>query len=161
MNLNSFAPLDGARILPLLVASHLGFEIVGEEVNSAKELYDAFNELWRQIDCFFIIPDSCIYSANSVEYLLIEAFKKTIPIIGLSSSYTKAGALISSECDYEKLGEQAAVIALNILNGKDPSEIGYIEPEEINFSLNMTVARRLGIEFSPEVIREASEVFGE
>jgi putative ABC transport system substrate-binding protein len=92
---------------------------------------------------------------------LIEAFRKTIPVIGLSSSYTKAGALISFECDYENLGEQAAEIALKILNGKDPAKIGFLEPKEINFSLNLLAAQRLGIKFSPEVIKEAREVFGE
>jgi putative ABC transport system substrate-binding protein len=124
-------------------------------------LPDAFKELWRQIDCFLIIPDSRVYSAKSVEYLLVEAFRKTIPVIGLSSSYTKAGALISFECDYEDLGEQAAEIALKILNGEDPAKIKYLGPKKINFSLNLLAAQRLDIKISSDVIKEAKEVFGE
>jgi putative ABC transport system substrate-binding protein len=144
-----------------LISGRFGLEVVARKINSAKELPNAFKGLWRQIDCFLIIPDSKIYSAKSVEYILIEAFRKKIPVIGLSSSYTKAGALISFECNYENLGKQTAETALNMLNGKDPASIGFLGPKEIDFSLNILAAKRLDIKLLPEIIKEAREVFGE
>lgn len=143
------------------ISGRLGLEIAARQINSARELPDAFKGLRRQIDCFLIIPDSTIYSARSVEYILIEAFRKKIPVIGLSSSYTKAGALISFECNYQNLGKQAAETALNMLNGGDPAMIGYSKPKEICFSLNLLAARRLNVKISSEIIKEAREVFGE
>lgn len=139
----------------------LGFEVVGKKINSANELPDALKELWQRSDCFLMVPDSTIYFPKSVEYLLIEGFRKNIPVIGLSSSYTKAGALFSLDCDYEDLGEQAAGIVLRILNGEDPAKIKYMGPKKINFSLNLLAAQRLDIKISSEVIKEAKEVFGE
>ena len=143
------------------ISGRLGLEIIARQINSARELHNAFNRLCQRIDCFLIIPDSTIYSAKSVEYLLIEAFRKKIPVIGLSASYTRAGALISFECNYENLGKQAAETALNMLNGGDPAMIGYSGPKEICFSLNLLAARRLNVKISTEIIKEAREVFGE
>jgi len=143
------------------MGGRLGFEVVGKKINSAKELPDALKELWQRSDCFLMVPDSSIYSAKSVEYLLVEGFRKNVPVIGLSSSYTKAGALFSFDCDYKDLGEQAAGIVLKILNGEDPAKIKYLGSKKINFSLNLLAAQRLDIKISSEVIKEAREVFGE
>jgi len=143
------------------ISGRLGLEIIARQINSARELHNAFNGLCQRIDCFLITPDCTIYSPKSVEYILIEAFRKKIPVIGLSASYTRAGALISFECNYESLGKQAAEAALNMLHGKDQAMTGYSGPKEIGFSLNLLAARRLDVKISTEIIKEAREVFGE
>ncbi|OPL17390.1 MAG: hypothetical protein AVO38_01470 [delta proteobacterium ML8_D] len=143
------------------ISGRLGLEIIAWQINSARELHNAFNGMCQRIDCFLIIPDSTIYSPKCVEYILIEAFRKKIPVIGLSASYTRAGALISFECNYESLGKQAAETVLNMLHGKDPAMIGHSGPKEIGFSLNLLAARRLGVKISTEIIKQAREVFGE
>lgn len=138
----------------------LGIEVVKMRITSEKELPGAVKKIFRQIDCFLMVPDSRIYSPKSVEYLLLESLRQNFPVIGLSSFYTKAGALISFECDYEDLGVQAGEIALRILNGEKPASIQPPTPRKTMFSLNLLTAKRLRLEISDEVVREASEVFG-
>lgn len=142
------------------VSSQLGFQLIGKKINSRKEFPDAFGNLWWQIDCFLMIPDSKIYFPESVEYLLNEGLRKKIPIIGLSSSYTRAGALISFDCDYGDLGEQAAEIALKMLTGRDLVKTEFVKPRKINFSLNLLAAEKLEIRIPSEMIKAAREVFG-
>lgn len=142
------------------VCGRFDFQLVAKKIDSRKEFPDAFEYLWWQIDCFLMIPDSTIYFPESVEYLLAEGLRKKIPIIGLSSSYTKAGALMSFDCDYEDLGEQAAEIALNILTSKNQADTTFVRPKKIDFSLNLLAAENMEIKIPSEIIKAAREVFG-
>jgi putative ABC transport system substrate-binding protein len=141
-------------------ATRLGLQLVAEKIDSGKELAEAIEDISWQIDCFLMITDSTIYFPRSVEYLLRHGLRKKIPVVGLSSYYTKAGALISFDCDYEQLGSETADIALKLLSGADPSNIGFLAPGHVNFSLNLLVADRIGIKIPPHIITEAREVFG-
>jgi putative ABC transport system substrate-binding protein len=82
-----------------------------------------------------------------------------VPIVGLSSSYTRAGALASFEADYADMGRQAAEMALRIAGGQSPRAIKPSGPRRVKTSINLAVAERLGIAFDPEAIKEADDVF--
>lgn len=144
----------------LLVSEELGFQVIGMEIASGNELASALEEISPQIDCFLMIPDSEIYFPQSVKYLLLESLRNKFKVVGLSSFYTKAGALISFDCDYKNLGEQAGKIAISILNGENPNDIDPVPPEKIKISINLITAERLGVKISEDVIKEAI-VFGE
>jgi putative ABC transport system substrate-binding protein len=144
-----------------LLCNSIGFELVRRKIDSEKEFPDALKDISHKIDCFLMIPDSKIYFPKSVEYLLLESLREKFPVVGLSSVYTKAGALFSFECDYNDLGRQAAKITLRILNGEKPAHIQPEMPKKINLSLNLITAKRMGIKVPSQIIKEASEVFGE
>lgn len=144
----------------LQACRELGLQLIGKKIDSGKELPDAIEEISWQIDCFLMIPDSKIYFPRSVKHLLLESLRKEFPVVGLSSFYTKAGALISFDCDYNDLGRQSGEIVLRILNGEKPANINPLRPRKIKLSLNLITAERFGIKIPPRIIREASEVFG-
>lgn len=135
-------------------------QIISRKINSGEDIPDALKNISGEIDCFLMIPDKEIYFPKTVEYLLIEGLKRKFPVMGLSSYYTRAGALISFECDYRDIGIQAGEIALKILDGQSPATISPAEPGKIRFSLNLWTAERLGIEIPEAIIKQASEVFG-
>lgn len=143
------------------VCGQMGFKLITKKVDSEEELSGALKDISSQIDCFLMIPDSKIYSPISVKHLLIQSLREEFPVIGLSSLYTKAGALFSFECDYDDLGRQAAEITLRILNGEKPGDIAPSIPKKTKRSLNLATAKRLGIKIPSQIIKEASEVFGE
>jgi putative ABC transport system substrate-binding protein len=136
------------------------FQLISREISGGEDISKALKDVSKGIDCFLMTPDPSIYFSKTVEYLLIEGLKGKFPVIGLSSYYTRAGALISFECDYQDIGAQTGKIALSILDGQRPDDISIVEPEKIRFSLNLWTARRLGIEIPEVIIKQASEVFG-
>lgn len=138
-----------------------GFKLITRKVDLEEELSGALKDISSQIDCFLMIPDSKIYSPISVKHLLIQSLREGFPVIGLSSLYTKAGALFSFDCDYEDLGRQAGGITLRILNGEKPGDIAPSIPKKTKLSLNLATAERLGIKIPSQIIKESSEVFGE
>jgi putative tryptophan/tyrosine transport system substrate-binding protein len=109
---------------------------------------------------FPYISDPNIYLPKATEFLLLEALQKKVPVVGLSSSYTKAGAITAFDCDYDDLGKQAAELILKIINADPVAVKETIAPRKIKFSLNLKVAERLEIAVPPEIINEAGEVFG-
>ncbi|MEW5767310.1 MAG: ABC transporter substrate-binding protein [bacterium] len=138
----------------------LELQLITKKIDTEKEFPKVIKEISQQIDGFLMIPDSKIYFPQSIEYLLLESLRKKFLVIGLSSSYTKAGALISFDCDYKELGRQAGEITLRILEGEKPADIQPSRPRKIRFSLNLLAAERLGIRIPSAIIEEASEVFG-
>ncbi|MDD5131577.1 MAG: ABC transporter substrate-binding protein [bacterium] len=139
----------------------LGLKLVKRKVNDEKELPAALADITWQINCLLMIPDAKIYFPQSVKYLLLESLRQKFPVIGLSKYHSKSGALLSIDCDYEDLGRQAGEIALRVLNGERPVDIKPVKPRKTSFSLNLSTAARLDIKFSPEIVENTNNVFGE
>jgi putative ABC transport system substrate-binding protein len=156
-----YSPQSTSSYEELLKASrNLGFNVAGIEISSEKEFPEAVKTIFEAADCFLMLPDPKIYFPKSIQHLLHESIKSGIPTIGLSSTYTRAGALISFDCDYRDLGKQAADLALERLAADKPQQTEFIKPRKAEFSLNLLVAERLGIRLSSKIIKQASEVFG-
>lgn len=135
----------------------LGFRAVGKEVTSGKDLPEAFKELAPRIDMVFMVPDTRIYFPKSIEFLLVESLKKNLPVIGLAESYTRAGALISFEADYEIIGRQAGEMAVRILGGDAPQNVEPPRLRRIKTSVNHIVAERMRIKLSPQALKELAQ----
>lgn len=137
----------------------LGLQAVGREVNSGNEFPQAFKEIAARIDLFLMLPDTKVFFAKSIEYLLVEGMRQRLPVVGLAASYTRAGALLSFEADYTDMGRQAGEIALRIMRGEKPASIEPARPRRVKTSLNLVVAERVGIRIHPQAVREATDVF--
>lgn len=138
----------------------LGFELVSKKVSSQKEFPSALDEVFSKVDCFLMVADPDIYLPKTVEFLLLQSLQKKIPVIGLSSAYAKAGALVAFDCDYADMGRQSAELVLKVLNKEGPSLNETLYPRRVTLSLNLMVAQRLGIDVPESMIKEASEVYG-
>jgi putative ABC transport system substrate-binding protein len=138
----------------------LGFQLVSKKINSKKEFPDVLKDISWQIDWFMMTPDTDIYFPKLVEHLLRASLENKFPVIGLSSTYVRAGALISFDCDYEDLGRQAAELAMERLGEEKQVNTQLVRPRKVKISLNLLTAEILGIKIPPENIEQASQVFG-
>ncbi len=140
--------------------NRMEYQLIGRQASSGKEFKDAFKDISMQIDCFLMIPDTNLYFEQSIKYLLLEGLRKELPVIGLSSSYTKAGAFVSFESNYYYTGKQAGEIVLRVLKGESPENIPPARPGKVRYSLNLLVAERLGISIPSEILKRSYKVFG-
>lgn len=140
--------------------SQLGLQLIARGVDSQRDFADALSEISADIDVYFMIADPTLYIPQSITFLLRKGLEEGFPIIGLSSTYTKAGALLSFDYNYRDLGRQAAEMAVRIVHGAKPSDIPAQPPELVNMSLNLSVAERLGIQVPSHIIEQATKVFG-
>ncbi|MBN2755519.1 MAG: hypothetical protein JXR81_11765 [Candidatus Goldbacteria bacterium] len=132
--------------------------LVDIRIESGEGFSKALNRIKKRIDLFMMVTDSVLYYPGSVQYLFRESIDNGFGVIGLSSFYTKAGAVLSFDYDYYYVGVDAAKLAFErFFSGvnKKADASG-----RIVYSLNMSVAEELGIKFSKEAVDKASEVFG-
>ena len=129
-------------------------ELIGVMVNSPGEFPQACKKLFKLIDCFIMLPDTALYSPDSVAFLLRGGLKQGTAIVGLSKRYTQAGALISFGVDYWDIGKQAAQLWVE-------GEKSYLAPRKMNFSLNLLAARQIKLQLPKEIVADAEVVIGQ
>ncbi len=144
----------------LQACNKLGLQLIKKKINTIKEFPRALDDISWRIDYFLMIPCPDVYNDSSVRYMLLESLRTKVPVVGLSSHYSKAGALISFEPDYKNIGVRTAEIALRLFSNEDPSNINFVKPKKIHFSLNLTVADRLGLKIPEKTVNEAIITFG-
>jgi putative ABC transport system substrate-binding protein len=142
-------------------AAAMGFTLIKKTITHASEVPQALNELkQKKIDCLWVVPDQTVFSSyKSVQFVILHTLQNRIPCMGLSSSFVKAGALLSLACSPEDIGAQAGEIAAEILAGTAPCDIPVAAPRTTSFALNARIARQLGIAIPPRIMAAAQEVY--
>lgn len=138
-------------------AKDMGVILKEYPINSIKEI-PKVEEM--DIDTLWLIPDTMVCQRAVIRHILLSSLRKKIAVMGISSAYVKAGALMALSCDYEDIGRQSGEIAVKILKGESSSDTAATVPRKTKLSLNLTVADRLGINIPKKIIKEADEVFG-
>jgi putative tryptophan/tyrosine transport system substrate-binding protein len=137
---------------------HLGtnVQLVARDVRTpqeaAREIQDLLSNGLSGDDAFWLLWDSV--SANPANFrLLVElSLRYKVPLIAPARPFVEAGALISVGADYERAGRQVAVMAQQVLRGQaQPGNFQAVPPAEVVVTINGEVARRLGIEFPPDL----------
>lgn len=80
--------------------------------------------------------------------------------IGTESDRVMPFGLIGLTKVQQEQGEYAAWAALQILDGKEPREIPVVTNKKGNLSLNVVVAGKLGVVFTPAMLRNAYRIYG-
>ena len=135
-------------------------QIVAKKLDSVESFYNDLRDMEDKVDVFLMVPDSKTYMPQSVKFLLTESIMNKFPVIGLSSQYTKAGALMSFDCDYADIGAQAAEIAQKILEGASAGTFGTAPPRKVSYSINVSTASSCKLKVSPGAEAGAGQVFG-
>ncbi len=142
------------------VCKDLGLELIEVTANNSAEVLMAAQSLVGRVDVFYIVTDNVAVSAfSSIAKVSLE---ENIPIIAADPTYIPEGALASFGIDYFTLGMKSAEKAIEVLQGKLPTEIpiGKLEkPEELTFIINMDMAKNLNIEIPAVLLEEANAIF--
>ncbi len=141
-------------------AIRLKLEIVPLHMKSTSDLPDMLDMLEQRAEALWAVPDGKIYNTVITPRIILFCLRHRIPFMGLSRNFTRAGALVSLDCDYEAVGEQTARIILAVMAGRKPSEIPPQVPHKIIPSINIRTARLIGLKI-PEDILEKARIFAD
>lgn len=141
------------------VSKRLGVDLVIGKINSRKAVPNVVRKIINKIDAFWLIPDATIISVEAFEFLHLITLEKRMPLIAFSEGLVKNGALASLAADYYNMGIQAADLAKRILTEKKPKLPLVVDPCMMNFSINITVANRIGVDIPPAVLNAANKIF--
>ncbi|NLM05954.1 MAG: ABC transporter substrate-binding protein [Tissierellia bacterium] len=130
----------------------LDLKVIG--VNNINDVAQALASLTGSIDGFFCITDNLIASAAPIIGKRLE--EAGIPSFAAEKGPVDNGLLMTDGVDYTKLGEEAARMAEEVLNGKDVGEIPVFFAKDSEKVVNKKVAEALGLGEEHEIFKGAA-----
>ena len=136
-------------------ARKIGIKLFAEEIHNSRVVPSLINHMKGKIDAFWMLPDITVITPEIVEFLLLFSLENKIPILTFSEKYIELGALMSIGIDPFDMGRQAGKIAKKILSGRDVNNVKRVDARKAVISINLKVARKLGMNINKEIIRKA------
>ncbi|MBK5201126.1 MAG: ABC transporter substrate-binding protein [Spirochaetaceae bacterium] len=135
-----------------------GIEFVGAAVSNSSEVKSAALSIVDRIDGMFIANDNTVVSAlASIDQVCSEY---NLPLFNSDvTSSDNTNFLMSWGLDYYKVGLLCGDVALQIINGDKPKDIGAIyltDIKQFQLYLNLDRAKELGFTFPKEILDAAS-----
>lgn len=126
------------------VAKEKNIEVVLQGITSFNELAQSTKLLLTQVDALYIPTDNLVVSG--IKLISSEALKSKKPVVTSENSSVEAGALFTMGIDYFELGKRTGEMAIEILKGKQVSEIPFETTQKLNLYINEDTAKELGID---------------
>jgi ABC-type uncharacterized transport system substrate-binding protein len=137
----------------------LGLTLIERPINADSDFQRTYKELSGKVDALWVLNDPVTYTLNNMDWLLKRCMLDQLICIGQSSNLSQVGMLLSVQADTANIGAQAASMAKNILERKQPpSAIGVMEPLGTAISVNGLTANRIGLVLNPQALNMATEV---
>jgi hypothetical protein len=159
------APADQLRLATLLYRRPVRVAaILGADTNFLRPLLEAenvavldaggedINRLLNQIaqtDVLLALPDSTVYSTESIRNVLLSTYRHKQGVIGFSGDMVKAGALATTYSGIEDIDTQVAEIASAYVAGGELASPQF--PRYFRTIVNEGVARSLDLTVGDEV----------
>lgn len=143
----------------LRIAKGAGLSLVTQAVDTPRALPDALENLARTVDALWGISDSVVMTPQTAEPILMSTLRNQIPLVGLSTSWVKAGALYALDRDYVDIGIQCGEVAGKILAGANGGSLAPMHPRKVTYAVNLKTARAMNLELPQDLIQGATQVF--
>ncbi|QED46410.1 ABC transporter substrate-binding protein [Cytobacillus dafuensis] len=138
------------------VIKEIGLETVETTIATSTEVKQAAESLVGRADVFYIPKDNTVVSA--LESVITVANEKKIPTFVGEGDSVKRGTFASYGFEYHDLGYTTGKMAVEILNGKKPSEIPVGFPENLELYINKKAAEQEGITLTENMLKGAKIV---
>ncbi|HTY20731.1 MAG TPA: ABC transporter substrate-binding protein [Geobacteraceae bacterium] len=136
-------------------ATLMGIELLTRQVRSSRDAIAAIEGIKGRVDALWLLPDTTVVNPSTIDLLLLSSIENKIPVITFSEKYAEKGALLSLEVDAVESGKQAGEMAERILAGKNLSVVKDEDAREANLTINMIVAKKLGIPIKTNITKHA------
>jgi len=129
-----------------------GFMLIGSALGRDDDLFTRLEAVLAAGEVLLAVPDSAIYSSNNIRNILLSSYRRSIPLVGFSQSYVRAGALCAIFSTPEQLAAQASRTTASFAQTRKLPDAQY--PAFYDIAVNQEVARTLGLTIKPaELLR--------
>lgn len=140
------------------VAAGLGLKLRAHRLESPRDLPEALERIAREADALWGVADEVVFSPQLAKPILLFSMRNRIPLVGLSESWVKAGALYALDRDYADIGAQCADLSIRILRGASPRSLPAAPPRKVVHFVNAKAARHLKMDLKGPLLIEARSV---
>ena len=131
--------LDSLRKL----SSTMRFDLREQKVDQQHPLAGALSDLLQVSDVLLVLPDNNVYRSDNIRNILLETYRAQVPMVGLSASYVRAGALCAIYSTPQQIAYQAADAIEDFATSAKLPAPQYTK--EFDVLVNTQVARSLGV----------------
>jgi putative ABC transport system substrate-binding protein len=140
-------------------AVEIGFPVHGVEFRDRPYDYDsAFAQVANKYRGALLVPASPIWKFPARRIVPDFALRHRIQAMYFSSSYVRAGGLMSYGVSFPRLFRRAADYVDKIAKGAKPEDLPIEQPTEFELVVNLKTAKALGITFPPSILLRADKV---
>jgi putative ABC transport system substrate-binding protein len=136
--------------------AEVGLNPVKASISTSAEVKEAAQSLIGRIDVIYIPKDNTVVSA--LESVIDVANQQDIPLFVGEGDSVARGGFAGFGFSYETLGYTTGEKAIEILEGKTPSEVAVSYPEDLKLVINVEAAKNQGIELTDEMKKDAKLV---
>jgi len=138
-------------------ANGLGLRIEVLRASTPAEIDDAFATVARDHLVALSVTADPFFDTRRNQLVTLAA-QHAVPVIYQFREYAASGGLMSYGVNLPDAYRQAGVYVGRILKGEKPSELPVLEPDKLEFVINLKTAKTLGLEIPPNVLSIADEV---
>lgn len=139
------------------VCNELGIKFIPATITNSSEVKQATESIIGKVDAIYAVTDNTLFSG--INSLTETAKRNKIPVFSAEFNSSKdSDILFSIGFDYYKLGILTGKIVLDIMNGKNPSEIPVVSMFDSNVTktlINLDVAKNLSINIPENIVKNA------
>lgn len=111
----------------------------------------------NDMDAFWLPPDPLLISHDSLRILRDFSWGNSIPFYASSKGLAREGAAAAVGMSFAHIGSAAAGAVRAIQAGESPAQFDF--PDQAELTLNISAARKCGVEFPVKIMREADYIF--
>jgi ABC-type uncharacterized transport system substrate-binding protein len=145
----STASSDVIELRKAIAGSRLS--LVENQLTSTDSLHSQLIGVLESSDVLLTLPDAQIYNPSTMRNILLDSYQYKVPLIGISPSYVRAGALCAVFSNPEQLAVQAVSLTQQFVTDKTLPEPQY--PRDFDVHLNYQVARSMNVR-----VKEVAEI---
>lgn len=140
------------------IAKNNNLELVISGVNTVNDVSTALDVMLPKVDALYTLTDNLV--ASSMPLISKKAIEKKIPVIGGEEAHVKAGALITEGINYKKLGFEAGLKAVEVLEGKPIKEMTVSTLNDTELVINENTLKALGFDIPKDILDKARVIKG-
>ena len=140
-------------------AGQLGLDLVVRKADTPADLEKVFESVRPgDAQAVFVVSPKLLFNDSQLLIGLAEG-EAHLPLVLNRKEWVQKGALFSYGSDFQLIGREGARYVDSILRGTKPSALPVQEVPQVEFTLNLTTARRLGIHVPQSTIILANRIF--
>ncbi|MFZ3083287.1 ABC transporter substrate-binding protein [Rhodoferax ferrireducens] len=134
------------------LAQARGLSLREADVGQGEFLFPGLKAALEGADVLLALADPQVFNSSSIQNILLTSFRAGVPLVAFSPAYVRAGALLALHVTPEQIGQQAALIAGGVLQGKALSATP-LYSQDFSVDVNEHVARSLGLRLDAVALR--------
>ena len=136
-------------------AKELGFTITRVGVTSVNDIPLAVSSIIDKVDVMYTPTDNLVASAMPV--LWNACVDKKVPVFAGEEGMVKSGGIATEGIDYYQLGYETGLMAVEVLEGKNPGDMPIKTLQKTTLILNQKNADKIEL-IIPESIQQKAEI---